>query len=68
MNLSSVNDLPDPKTLLQSKNFQLFCLSIIELSLIQEKIPPETKRLKPLLIQELDKLHKDTKSKYLDGA
>jgi inorganic triphosphatase YgiF len=61
MNLSSVNDLPDPKTLLQSKNFQLFCLSIIELSLIQEKIPPETKRLKPLLIQELDKLHKDTK-------
>jgi len=61
MNLSSVNDLPDPKTLLQSKNFQLFCLSIIELSLIQEKIPLETKRLKPLLIQELDKLNKDTK-------
>ena len=61
MNLSSVNDLPDPKTLLQSKNFQLFCLSIIELSLIQEKIPLETRRLKPLLIQELDKLNKDTK-------
>jgi len=61
MNLSSVNDLPHPKTLLQSKNFQLFCLSIIELSLIQEKISQETKRLKPLLIQELDKLNKDTK-------
>jgi triphosphatase len=61
MNLSSVNDLPDPKTILESKNFQLFCLSIIELALIQEKIPQETKRLKPLLIQELDKVHKDTK-------
>ena len=61
MNLSSVNDLPDPKILLQSKNFQLFCLSTIELSLIQEKLPQETKRLKPLLIQELDKLNKDTK-------
>jgi len=61
MNLSSVNDLPDPKILLQSKNFQLFCLSTIELSLMQEKVPQETKRLKPLLIQELDKLNKDTK-------
>lgn len=61
MNLSSVNDLPDPKTILQSKNFQLFCLSIIGMAIFQEKLPPESKRLKPLLIQELDKVLKDTK-------
>lgn len=61
MNFSSVSDLPDPAILLRSKEFQLFCLSIIELSLSQEKLSPSVKRLKPLLIQDLNRVHKDTK-------
>jgi inorganic triphosphatase YgiF len=61
MSLTSVSDLPDPKGILQAKNFQLFCLSIIEISIVQEKSTSESKRLKPLLIQELNKVLKETK-------
>jgi CHAD domain-containing protein len=61
MNLSSVQELPHPKSCLQTKEFQLFCLSIIELSLLQGKLLPESKNLKRLLLNDLDKVLKDTK-------
>jgi len=61
MNLVSVKDLPHPQVFLRQKNFQLFCLSIIELSLTLAKIDPNVQRLKTLALKDLDKVQKDTK-------
>jgi len=49
MSLTSVSDLPDPKGILQAKNFQLFCLSIIEISIVSRKINVRIKKIKTFI-------------------
>lgn len=66
MNLVSVKDLPHPQQFLKQKSFQLFCLSIIDLSLTLAKIDPSIQRLKPLALKDLDKVQKDTKKLALN--
>lgn len=66
MNLVSVKDLPHPQQFLKQKSFQLFCLSIIGLSLALAKIDPSIQRLKPLALKDLDKVQKDTKKLALN--
>lgn len=61
MNLSSVQDLPHPREFLRDKNFQLFCLSIVQLAITMENIDPQIKQLKRLILLDLDKVQKDTK-------
>lgn len=66
MNLVSVKDLPHPQQFLKQKSFQLFCLSIVDLSLSLEKMDPLVRRLKPLVLKDLDKVQKDTKKLALN--
>jgi inorganic triphosphatase YgiF len=60
MHLSTVADLPHPKTLLRQQKFQLFLISTLMLVVSLERLDSNIKLLKPLILQELDKIHKDT--------
>jgi CHAD domain-containing protein len=60
MHLSTVADLPHPKILLRQQKFQLFLISTLMLVVSLERLDSNIKLLKPLILQELDKIHKDT--------
>ena len=61
MKLASVADLPHPDSSIQSQEVQLFFVSVLGIIVQAEKNHENQKYLKPLILKELDKIHKDTK-------
>lgn len=61
MKLASVADLPHPHLIIKSPEVQLFFISILEMIIQAEKNYQNLKYLKPLILKELNKIHKDTK-------
>ena len=61
MHLSKVADLPHPQIFLKEQKFQLFLISTLLLIVHLGRLDSNIKLLKPLILQELNKVHKDTK-------
>jgi len=61
MKLASVADLPHPDALIKSQDVQLFFISVLSIIIEAEKNNVNLKYFKPLILKELDKIHKDTK-------
>ena len=61
MKLASVADLPHPDALIKSQDVQLFFISVLGIIIEAEKNNVNLKYFKPLILKELDKIHKDTK-------